>query len=248
MGQSSLSNGLKFGSTLVNREGESSTEAQRSQIYSFGINSPLNYVIPMGRDHEHLQGRQKELIEEWARRRNEANKTNYTAQQLYDGLSESRRATYEAVTHALMSTQLVDKKGKSLGTALDLIKSVETIAGDEKGKRSDEKFRVYVTLNDNAISILKQARGIKVGSNDLLHGQYKLSFRQERKNGVKGLEAGFQISATEDGRLGDVDVDYRHGFSHIRADNSNVQAKGNCKKHNDRWPGLNCSNTKTRGR
>jgi hypothetical protein len=199
MGQSSLSNELKFGSTPVNREGESLTEAHRSQIYSLGINSPLNYVIPTGRD--------------------------------------------------LMSTQLVGKDGKPLGTALDLVKSVETIAGDEKGKGSDEKFRVYVTLNDNAISILKQARGVEVGKNRVYHGEYKLSFRQERTDGVKGLEAGFQISATEDGRLGDVDVDYRHGISHIRANNSNVQAKGNCGKHNDRWPGLPyCSNTKARER
>jgi hypothetical protein len=249
MDQSSFSNELKSGSTLVNNGVDSSAEAQRSQLYSFAINNPLNYVNLTALDHEHLQGRQKELIDEWARRQNEANKTNDTAQQLYDGLSESQRATYESVTHALMGTQLLDKEGKSLGTALDLVKSVETIAGDEKGKGSDEKFRVYVTLNDNAISILKEARGIKVGENGIYHGEYKLSFRQERKSEEKGLEAGWQISATKDGRRGDIDVDYRFGISHLGAGNSDVQDKRNYQKHIDRWPGLpTWSDKKARGR
>ena len=213
-------------------------EPQSWNRYSFAINNPLKYVDPTGLDYEHLQGRQKELIDDWAKRQNEANKTNYTAQQLYDGLSESQRTTYESVTHGLMNTQLVDKEGKSLGTALDLVKSVETIAGDEKGKGSDEKFRVYVTLNDNTTSILREARGVKAGENGMFHGEYKLSFRQERKDGKKGLEAGFQVSATRDGRRGDLDVDYRFGISHLGAGNSDVRAKGNYQKHIDRWPGL----------
>ena len=85
-------------------------------------------------------------------------------------------------------------------------------------------------MNDNAISILKKAKGIKVGENGIYHGEYKLSFRQERKSGEKGLEAGFQFSTTKDGRRGDIDVDYRFGISHLGAGNSDIQDNGELSK------------------
>jgi hypothetical protein len=78
MDQSSFSNELKSGSTSVNLGVESLTEAQRSRIYSFAINNPLNYVNLTRLDHEHLQVRRKELIDDWARRQNEENEANKT--------------------------------------------------------------------------------------------------------------------------------------------------------------------------
>ena len=49
----------------------------------------------------------------------------------------SERTTYDAVTHALMNSELTDEEGKSLGHAIDLVEGVERIAGQYYGRSGD---------------------------------------------------------------------------------------------------------------
>jgi RHS repeat-associated protein len=220
--------------------------------YVYVLNNPLRYIDSDGLNYSDLVGKQKDLIDAHVAEYNKKNKTTYTAEDFYDGnikdekgcyddskgFNDSQRATYEGVTGALMNTTLTDKNGKSLGNALDLVEKIDIVAGKIKGKGGDEQFRVYVQLTSNAESTLKAATHLEYGKNTFFHAEFENSYRQERKDGKKGLEAGFQISATKDYKRADIDVDYRFGFAHVKEDNSNVQAEGNFQKQIDRFPGM----------
>src|SRR5262249_54080182 len=70
--------------------------------------------------YEELSPLQKKLIDEWYAEYNRMTHDNSKPTD-YNQFSMSTRTTFEAVTHALMTTQLTDKSGKSLGSALDLV-------------------------------------------------------------------------------------------------------------------------------
>ena len=70
------------------------------------------------------------------------------------------------------------------------------------------------------------------------HKGFPDSYRQERKEGVKGMEAGLQPSYSKDKLRADIDVDYRFLGAHLQPANSDVRAPGNYQKFIDRWPGL----------
>ena len=61
----------------------------------------------------------------------------------YDHLPLSTRTTFNAVTHALISTQLTGESGGKLGPAIQLIDKVDTVSGEVLGARGDEQFRLY---------------------------------------------------------------------------------------------------------
>ncbi len=75
-----------------------------------------------------LKPEQKKLIDEWYAEYDRMMHENDPPTD-YDQLSPSTRTTFEAVTHALMTTNLTDESGKSMGNALDLVQSIETING-----------------------------------------------------------------------------------------------------------------------
>src|SRR5262245_31304470 len=70
-----------------------------------------------------------------------------------DLLSLSTKTTFDAVTHALMTTVLTDGSGASLGDALALVESVETVKGEQAGARGDRQFRMYARLVPDAVEI-----------------------------------------------------------------------------------------------
>src|SRR5215831_3582549 len=78
--------------------------------------------------YEELNPAQKHLIDEWYAEYNQMTHDNSKPTD-YNQFSMSTRTTFEAVTHALKTTQLTDKSGKSLGSALDLVESIEAING-----------------------------------------------------------------------------------------------------------------------
>src|SRR4030095_2887339 len=80
-----------------------------------------------------LQPAQQRLIAAWVGRFNSTTKQNIDAEKAHDAARLSGRTTFDAVTHALMSTKLTSKDGQSLGTALDLIDVIDDIAGEEPG-------------------------------------------------------------------------------------------------------------------
>src|SRR5262245_45703756 len=56
-----------------------------------------------------LQSAQQGLIVEWVRRFNSTAKQNVDAEKAYDAARLSQRTTFDAVTHALMSTKLTSQ-------------------------------------------------------------------------------------------------------------------------------------------
>jgi hypothetical protein len=171
---------------------------------------------------------------------NENTGRNYGPQEYFDSLTISERTTYDAVTHALMSSPLTDEAGNSLGAAFDLIESVERIAGQYYGRGGDQQFRLYVNLAPGARETLEKSQEFHLGHlNTVYHVGYPYSFRQ------MGKEPTIQFSISEEGNKADIDVDYRSSKSpqalfngHLTSANSDVRQGDNHERHTLRWRGL----------
>ena len=189
--------------------------------------------------YEELNPAQKKLIDEWYAEYNQLTHDSSRPTE-YNQFSQSTRTTFEAVTHALMTTQLTDKSGNSLGNALDLVQSIETINGKVPHARGDLQFRVYVVLKPDALKKLKaSSEFFRDRDNTIFHHGYPLNYRQD------GGAPSIQICMSKDARHADIDVDYRSAKfpqalvnGHLTAANSDVRARGNTQKHLQRWQGL----------
>ena len=106
--------------------------------------------------YEELRPAQKQLIDEWYAEYNRMT-NDHSEPTEYNQFSLSTRTTYEAVTHALMTTNLTDKSGKAMGTALDLVQAIEAINGKVPRARGDLQFRMYVLLKPDALQNLKDS-------------------------------------------------------------------------------------------
>ena len=189
--------------------------------------------------YEELNPAQRKLIDEWYAGYNQITHDNSQPTD-YDKFSMSTRTTFEAVTHALISTPLTDKSGNSMGSALDLVQSIEAINGKVPRARGDLQFRVYVVLKPEALEKLKASgEFFRDRDNTVFHHGYPLNYRQD--GGVPSI----QVSISKDARHADIDVDYRAAKfpaalvnGHLTAANSDVRAGGNTQKHVHRWQGL----------
>jgi hypothetical protein len=188
--------------------------------------------------YEELKPQQRQLIDEWYADYNQLTGDHADPKE-YNQFSLSTRTTYEAVTHALMTTTLTDKSGKLTGTALDLVESIEAINGKVPRARGDLQFRMYVVLKPDALQKLKDSSEFfRDRDNTIYHHGYPVNYRQD---GVPSI----QFSMAKDGRHADIDVDYRSsGFpaglfnGHLTAANSDVRAGNNTQIHLQRWQGL----------
>src|SRR5262245_5903774 len=189
--------------------------------------------------YEELNPVQRKLIDEWYAEYNQMTHDNSRPTD-YNQFSISTRTTFEAVTHALMTTKLTDKSGKSMGNALDLLQSIEAINGKVPHTRGDLQFRIYVVLKPDALEKLKaSSEFFRDRDNTVYHHGYPLNYRQD------GGSPSIQVSITKDTRHADIDVDYRSAKfpqglvnGHLTAANSDVRARGNTQKHLQRWQGL----------
>src|SRR5262245_25781876 len=189
--------------------------------------------------YEELSPVQRKLIDEWYAEYNQMTHDNSQPTD-YNQFSMSTRTTFEAVTHALMTTQLTDKSGKSMGTALDLVESIEAINGKVPRARGDLQFRLYVLRTHDALASPKASgEFFRDRDNTVYHHGYPLNYRQD------GGAPSIQISVAKDTRHADIDVDYRSATfpkalinGHLTAANSDVRAGGNTQKHLQRWQGL----------
>ncbi len=187
-----------------------------------------------------LTPRQKALVDDLCERFGVVAKRTIDPQSTYDKARLSVRTTFEAVTHALGSTDLTDAQGDPLGNALDLIEHLEAVRGKTSGAGSDQQFRIYVRLKEGALDTLKRCRQFtRKGDNTVFHKGYPTNYRGE--GGVPSM----QISIALDGRRADVDVDYRSSKfpaallnGHLSSANSDVRAGNNLERHDQRWEGL----------
>lgn len=193
-----------------------------------------------GGEYAALSPRQQELAADLYRRFSEVTGIEVAPEEAYNRARLSSRTTFEAVTHALATSELTGEDGGSLGTALDLVEHLETVHGKIKGARGDYQFRVYVRLKEGAVEIMNRSREFARGpDNTIYHKGYPLNYRQ------RGGSPSIQISVQKNLRRADIDVDYRSASfpaalfnGHLSSANSDVRAGNNSDRHNGRWDGL----------
>ena len=188
-----------------------------------------------------LDARRRQLVDDWIDRVEKTTGRPIEAGPFYDHvLSISAKTTFDAVTHALLTTTLTDRSGGSHGDALALVARVEALRGEVTGEPGDRQFRMYVQLVDGAVDRLELSQQFKRGTdNTVYHRGYPINYRAQ--GGVPSI----QISIASDRRHADVDVDYRKsGFptglfnGHLTAANSDVRAGSNFDRHLTRWTGF----------
>ncbi len=187
-----------------------------------------------------MKERSRLLFDKWSNAKNMGEGRTITPRERFEAMPVSRRSTFAAATNALLYTRLTDPKGRPLGFAIDLVDSLEEIAGQEIGKGSDEQFRLYVKLKPGAIETLELSKEFQHGKdNTIFHKGFPINYRQA------GSPPTMQYSIATDGDRADIDVDYRSSAfpsalfnGHLSASNSDVRAAGNYPTHLRRWPGL----------
>ena len=188
-----------------------------------------------------LKPEQKALVDDWIKRFSATMQKQVDPAEAYDNLPVSTKTTFNAVTHALLSTQLTDKSGRNLGSAIQIVDKLDTVHGELPGTRGDEQFRIYVQLKPGAMGILEKSQEFqRMQDNTTYHKGYPICYRS------KPAVPSIQVSATQDETRADVDVDYKaSGFpkglvnGHLSVANSDVRAGQNDEIHNNRWQGLN---------
>ena len=196
--------------------------------------------IEFGGTYDNLEPEQQQLAEDWVRRFNEVTGQNKTAEEVYDDMYLSSRTTFEAVTNALMETDLTDASGNDMGTALDLVDKLDAVKGKIKGARGDLQFRMYVQLKPDALDTLEACQEFARGhENTIYHKGYPINYRQQVK------APSIQYSVSTDGKRADIDVDYRSSKipqalfnGHLTSSNSDVRAGKNYQGHTNQWEGL----------
>jgi len=128
--------------------------------------------------YEQLRPAQRALIDEWYAEYNRL-MNEHDPPSDYNQLSLSTRTTFEAVTHALLTTNLTNKDGQPLGNALDIVQAIETINGKVPSARGDLQFRMYVMLKPDAVQTLKGSREFfRDRDNTVYHHGYPMNYRQ----------------------------------------------------------------------
>ena len=218
-----------------------SAQTQTNQKKAATSPTPKSETIELGKSYAALRPEQKRLVDEFVRRYNATTGSKLVPEQAYDNARLSVRTTFDAVTHALLNAKMSDPKGKSLGSAIDLVDAVDEVMGEESGVGGDRQFRLYVYLKPNAAGILSQSQEFfHDRDNSIYHKGFPICFRL--KNGPPSI----QFSISRDNKLADIDVDYRSSSfpkglvnGHLTASNSDVRAGNNLDRHDGRWSGLN---------
>jgi hypothetical protein len=193
-----------------------------------------------GGRYDQLTPAQRKLVDEWFAGYRKRTGKNLDAANGYSLVSVSIRTTFEAITNALSTTNLTDRNGNHLGTALDLVQSVDKVNGQIPRAPGDEQFRMYVLMRPDALELLGKCREFsRKGDNGIFHNGYPLNYRQG------GGDPSIQISMSRDAARADIDVDYRSSRfpaglfnGHLTAANSDIRAGNNYRGHLRRWNGL----------
>ena len=197
--------------------------------------------VRFGGAYSGLDVRRQKLVDNWVARFSKVTGKPIQAGPFYDDvLTLSTKTTFDAVTHALMTTALTDRSGASLGDALTLVDRVDSIRGEVAGAASDRQFRIYVRLVPDAVDILERSQQFRRGmDNSFYHKGYPINYRAQ--GGVPSI----QISIALDRRHSDIDVDYRSSLfpvsllnGHLSSSNSDVRSGSNFDRHLNRWAGF----------
>lgn len=186
---------------------------------------------------EDLAPEQRALMQKFLARCGVAADRLPVAASIFGQFHNSLRATFVGITHAMMHTSITDRQsGERLGDALSLIQELIDIQGENSALSSDHQFQLVVRLTPDALQKLNRAAFLLKGENHIFHKDYPVSFRQFRRIGLHGLEAGLHFCLTRDGHFAQIHIDYRFGLLHLGPANSDPRAEGNHQRHADRWP------------
>jgi hypothetical protein len=186
---------------------------------------------------EDLAPEQQAILERFLARCGVAADRRSLAASVFGQFHTSLRATFVGITQAMMNTALTDKRdGQRLGDALGLIQELIDIRGENGSLPSDNQFQLVVRLAPGALEKLDRAASFAKGENHIFHKGYPISFRQFRRIGLHGQEAGLHFCLTRDGRFAQIHIDYRFWLLHLGPANSDLRAEGNHQRHADRWP------------
>jgi hypothetical protein len=206
-----------------------------------GQNTPNAAAGNFAGAYASLKPEQKALVDDWMKRFSETIRKPVDPQVAYNNLPLSIKTTFNAVTHALLSTPLTDASGSKLGSAIQIIDKLETVHGAIPGTRGDDQFRIYIQLKPGALEVLDRSREFRrMADNGVYHKGYPICYRS------LPVVPSIQVSATRDKTRADLDVDYKSSRfpkglvdGHLTAGNSDVRAGNNYDTHINRWQGLN---------
>ncbi len=188
-----------------------------------------------------LGERRQHLVNDWVSRFVKTTGQTIEPGPFYDDIIHlSTKTTFEAVTHALMTTAMTDSSGASLGDGLTVIQRLDAVRGEIAGSRGDSQFRIYARLVPGAVDTLSHSQEFKrEADNSVFHKGYPINFR------ARGGTPSIQISIAVDRQRADIDVDYRSSAfpvalfnGHLSSSNSDVRAGNNYDKHLNRWTGF----------
>lgn len=187
-----------------------------------------------------LDSRQKSLFDQFTQSYRAKTGTQLQPEEYFHSMAIAERTTFDAVTNAMLKSQLTSPNQNSLGIVFDLVEQLDRIAGQYFGRQGDEQFRLYFTMRPGARDTLEKSLEFRrEQDNAVYHQDYPVNFRQD------GKPPTMQISMSEDGLKADIDVDYRSSKlpaamwnGHLSSANSDVRAGDNYKPHNMRWSGL----------
>jgi len=194
-----------------------------------------------GGSYAALDSQRQHFVDDWVTRFTAVTGKTIAPAEFYDSvLHLSTKTTFEAITHALLTTTLTDASGKGLGDALALVEHIDGVRGKILGTSGDHQFRMYVRLKEGALDTLARSQQFqRRADNTVFHKGYPINFRGQ------GGPPSIQVSAALDRRQADIDVDYRSSSfpvalfnGHLSASNSDVRAGNNYDRHSNRWTGL----------
>ena len=134
-----------------------------------------------GGAYSELDERRQQLVADWVTRFTKVTGQTLEAGSFYDDvLSLSTKTTFDAVTHALMTTPLTDASGQKFGDGLALIERVDTVKGEVSGTSGDRQFRLYVRLTPNAREMMDRSREFRRAiDNTVYHKGYPINYREQ---------------------------------------------------------------------
>ena len=97
---------------------------------SMGASSQNSTPSDFGGGYDTLQSEQRALVDDWMKRFSATIQKDVDARQAFNNLSLSTRTTFNAVTHALISTQLTSESGAKLGSAIQIVDKLDTVRGE----------------------------------------------------------------------------------------------------------------------
>src|SRR5262249_14001989 len=157
----------------------------------------------------------------------------------FRALTPSEQTTYDAITHALMRSNLTDDEGRPLGRALDLVTGLDRIAGQQAGRSGDLQFRLYVRLRPDARETLERSRELAP------HPETPAYHAGSPHSSRLGPTPSIHFSLAEDGLSADTDADSRTRKvpkslfnAHLPASTSDVRAGDTALQPPRRWNGF----------